>query len=131
MKHEVKVVWVVDDSIDTYTKSIKRIKKSGLWDKIEPQIQALVQVITQGKIFSRNKTEINNLELKSLTDHTLADYELKLKSSKNNIRLLYNVFIGNEIYNKETGEYTQYNTVQFVVIGTHSQVRTTTSALQE
>ena len=131
MKHEVKVIWIIDDSIDTYTKSLKRIKKSGLWDKIKPQIQALEQVITQGKIFSRDKTEINDLELKSLTDHTLADYELKLKSSKNNIRLLYNVFIGNEIYNKETGEYIQYNTVQFAVIGTHSQVRTTTSALQE
>lgn len=108
MKHEVKVVWIIDDSIDTYTKSLKRIKKSGLWDKIEPQIQALEQVITQGKIFSRDKTEINNLELKSLTDHTLADYELKLKSSKNNIRLLYNVFIG-----------------------THSQVKTTASLQEE
>ena len=130
MKHEVKIIWVIDDSVDTYTKSLKRIKKSGLWDKIKPQIQALEQVIAQGKIFSRDKTEINNLELKSLTDHTLADYELKLKSSKNNIRLLYNVFIGNEIYNKETGEYIQYNTAQFVVIGTHSQVRTTASLIE-
>lgn len=131
MKHEVKVAWIIDNTAEGYTKGIKKIKKSGLWPRVKPQIESFEQVIAKGKIFSRDKSEINNLDLKSLTDHIAAKYEFRLSGGKNNIRLIYNVFIGDETYVEENNTYQQVNIVQFVAIGTHSDVRTTTSALQE
>ena len=129
---DVKTKWQVIETNPPYQEGLKRIIKSGRYEKIKAQIDTFKKVIEAGKVFSRNKSEIENLNIKVLTNHSFADYELKFRGADNNLRLLYSVIKSDTIlYNEAEDEYQKYNLVVFMAIGTHSQVRTTTSALQE
>lgn len=122
---DVKIKWDVIENNPLYLKGLKRISKSGRYEDIKAQINTFKKIIKAGKVFNRDKSEIENLDLDILTDHKLADYELKFKNSDNNLRLLYSVVLSDTIiYNEEEGEYQKHHLVVFIAIGTHSQVKT-------
>lgn len=128
---DVKTKWQVIETNPPYQEGLKRIIKSGRYEKIKAQIVTFKKVIEAGKVFSRNKSEIENLNIKVLINHPLAEYELKFRGADNNLRLLYSVIKSDTIlYNEAEDEYQRYNLVVFMAIGTHSQVRTTASLVE-
>lgn len=124
MNEEIEIVWSVDQEDLNYKAGIERLTKSGRWPRIEAQINTFKEVIGSGKIFSRNKADIKNLTIKTLTDHKIADYELKFKGADNNLRLTYSIVKSDIIFDKTKNKYKRYITVVFLGIGTHSQVKT-------
>lgn len=130
MNKEIEIDWIIDQEDLNYKAGIERLIKSGRWSRIEAQINTFKEVIKSGKIFSRNKADIKNITIKTLTDHKLADYELKFRGADNNLRLIYSVVKSDIIFDKTENKHKRYITVVFLGIGTHSQVRTTASLIE-